>query len=107
VNESRINLLKKYILEEPANPFNRYALAMEYYKQEPTIALTLLEGLLTEHPDYLPAYYKAAHLYWEKDEWDLAEQTFLAGIQLAEDQKDEKALKELKSAHLNFRFEVD
>jgi len=107
VNKKRINLLKKYIVEEPANPFNAYALAMEYFKKEPTSALQILEGLLNEHPDYLPTYYKAAHLYWEKDEWDLAEQTFLSGIRLAELQADEKALKELKSAHLNFRFEVD
>jgi len=107
VNDTRISLLKKFIEEEPANPFNRYALAMEYYKEAPHEALVILERLLNECPDYLPSYYKAAHLYWEKDEWDLAEKTFQAGLQLAEQQNDQKALMELRSAHLNFRFEVD
>lgn len=107
MNEDRISLLKKFIEEEPHNPFNRYALAMEYYKTEPATALGLLEQLLIEHPDYLPTYYKAAHLYWEINNWELAEKTFLTGLELAAQQNDQKALLELRSAHLNFRFAVD
>ena len=80
---------------------------MEYYKDAPGEALQILETLVAECPDYLPTYYKAAHLYWEMDNWDMAEKTFQSGMHLAERQNDQKALMELKSAHLNFRFEVD
>ncbi len=105
VNQERIKLLKAYIQEEPGNPFNRYALAMEYYEEKPDEALTLLKDMATDHPEYLPTYFKLAHLYWELEDWDNAETTFTNGIALAEHQNDQKALSELKSAFQNFEFE--
>ena len=107
MNSDRIELLKKYILEEPDNPFNRYALAMEYYEREPDTSLRLMEDLLHDHPDYLPTYFKAAHLYWEMENWDEAEATFKKGIELATVQGDKKTLSELRSAYTNFQFEKE
>ncbi len=107
MNTERIALLQQFIADEPDHPFNVYALAMEYYQDKPEQALELLVNLIRSHPDYLPSYYKAAHLYWERNERELAEQTFHHGIGLAEAQENEKALKELKAAYLNFTFEDD
>jgi len=103
----RTALLKQYIQDEPDNAFNKYALAMEYFDEKPFEALEILEALLKDHADYLPTYYKTAHLYWEMEEWDKAEKTFLDGIKVAEEALDSKAIHELKAAYLNFTFERD
>ena len=104
----RIQLLKSFIQEEPNDPFNKYALGMEY------ISDNLLEDgelffseLLEKHPDYLPTYYQAAHLYWQLNETSKAESIFTTGIELAEKQQDLKAISELKSAYQNFLFEIE
>ncbi|GAB4232422.1 MAG: hypothetical protein Tsb0034_05200 [Ekhidna sp.] len=107
MNDHRIALLQNYIAEEPDNPFNRYALAMEYYETQPEKSLSLLRSLLADHPEYLPTYFKAAHLLWETESWDEADEVFQKGIKLAKKQKDQKALQELKAAYLNFNFDRD
>lgn len=107
MNNQRIVLLKKFIQEEPSNPFNGYALAMEYYDDRSEEALTLLESLIENHQDYLPTYYKLAHLYWALENFENANEIFKNGIVLAQEQGDEKALSELNSSYLNFQFEYD
>ncbi len=100
-------MLKKYIEEEPANPFNKYALAMEYYESHPSQSLEYLREILTNHPEYLPSYFKAAHLLWEFEFWEEADSVFQKGIELATTIGDQKALHELKSAYQNFQIDWD
>ncbi|WP_462250062.1 tetratricopeptide repeat protein [Ekhidna sp.] len=107
MNLERIQLLKTFIQDEPLNPFNKYALAMEYYEEAPDDALELLRDLRKAHPEYLPLYFKLAHLLWEEELWDEANDVFSEGIKLAEEQSDRKALSELKSAYQNFEFDKD
>ncbi|MEQ9467019.1 MAG: tetratricopeptide repeat protein [Ekhidna sp.] len=107
MNTERIKLLKEFISGEPDNPFNTYALAMEYYEIDPSESLALLRSLLQDHPEYLPSYFKAAHLLWDTENWEEADAVFQNGIRLAENQGDQKALGELKSAYLNFQFDRD
>ncbi|MEP1097124.1 MAG: tetratricopeptide repeat protein [Cyclobacteriaceae bacterium] len=107
MNAERIKLLEKYREEEPNNPFNQYALAMEHYLEDSKKAMSLLNDLRTNHPEYLPTYFKLAHLYWDIEKWEEAASVFESGIKLAEKQEDQKALSELKSAHQNFQFEKD
>ncbi len=105
MNQERIKLLKKYIEEEPQTPFNKYALAMEYYEEDIEESSKLLKELVTDHQDYLPTYFKLAHLLWDLEMWEDAETIFENGIELAKQQNDNKALSELKSAYQNFQFE--
>lgn len=107
MNSERINLLEKYIKEEPFNPFNRYALAMEYYEEAPGKALSILRELIVHNQDYLPTYFKLAHLLWEDEIWEEAAKVFQKGIALADKQNDQKALHELKAAYQNFQFDYD
>lgn len=107
MNEHRINLLKAYIEEDPTDPFNHYGLAMEYIETNPQEALEILNNLIKKFPNYLPSYYKTAHLLWEMEEWDRAEKMFLDGMKLAEIQKEYKTLNELKSSFQNFQIERD
>ena len=106
-NQQRIDLLHKFIEEEPESAFNKYALAMEYYEDEPEKSLKILSTLIVDSPNYLPSYYKTAHLYWAMEQFDKAAEIFLLGIELAKLQNDQKALGELSSSYLNLQFEME
>lgn len=104
---SRIETLQQYIKEEPENPFNHYALALEFQKIDATAAATHFDNLLLNFPSYLPTYYHAAALFAELEEIQKAKATFESGIALAKAQKDSHAQRELQNAYQNFLFEND
>ena len=78
---------------------------MEYYNPKPIASSNILSDLLTEHPDYLPTYFKAANLFWSLEQFEKAEKIFKEGIKLAKKSGDNKALFELNSAYQNFQFD--
>lgn len=106
-NLDRIQLLKQFIQEEPENPFNWYALALEYRETDPAEAYSLFQKVLKTYPSYLAAYFPAAHLYSELGEISESKEVFEKGITLAREQKNTKALQELQNAYQNFLFEND
>lgn len=106
-NLDRLKLLRDFIKEEPENPFNYYALALELREKDPKDAATLFDYLLTNHPDYLPVHFPAAHFFAELEDIPKAKEIFEKGIALAELQNEDKTLKELKNAFQNFLFEND
>jgi tetratricopeptide (TPR) repeat protein len=101
----RIRQLEQFYKEDPLDPFNLYALALEYLKSKPAKSQSFFERLLENHPDYLPAYYHAAKLYQELGEKEKAARIFKNGISLAEKLKDMKTLRELKSAYDELMFD--
>lgn len=105
MNEERIKQLKKFIDEDPTDPFPKYALAIEYLPIDKKTSVELFEDLLENHDDYIGTYYHAAHLYAELGERQKAEETFEAGINKAQVLNEVHALKELQSAYMNFQFE--
>ncbi|MFD1139933.1 tetratricopeptide repeat protein [Larkinella insperata] len=107
MNEKRIQQLLQFIDEQPDDPFNTYALAMEYRDEQPAQALQHLEKLLQQHPTYLPSYYHAAALYAETGNRDKAAGVYQQGIELARTQKNDKALQELSRAYRMFQDEDD
>ena len=98
MNNTRIDILKQYIIEEPNDPFNIYALASEYVTEEPNTALQLYEELLKNHPDYLGTYYQVGKLYQSFQQTEKAKETFEKGISLALKQQKSKTLSELRTA---------
>lgn len=106
-NLDRLQILKDFIKEEPENPFNYYALALELRDKLPNEASELFEFLLENHSDYLPVYFTAAHFFTESNEIQKAREIFEKGIEVAASKKEEKVLKELKNAYQNFLFEND
>ncbi|MEJ2004298.1 MAG: tetratricopeptide repeat protein [Cyclobacteriaceae bacterium] len=107
MNSARIKQLKTYLEETPDDPFLHYALALEYQEEAPEKARKIFDRLLETHPDYLPAYYHAAHLYWSVDALEKARETFDSGIALASKKGDHHALRELQNALTNFEFETE
>ncbi|GAB3903399.1 hypothetical protein GCM10028803_31780 [Larkinella knui] len=107
MNNIRIKQLLEFIEEQPDDPFNLYALAMEYRDEAPGQSLDYLEKLLDQHPAYLPTYYHAAALYAEQNNRLKAEEIYTRGIALARDQKNEKAFQELNRAYRSFQDDDD
>jgi len=103
----RIKYLQEEIENFPDDPFNYYALALEYAGSAPHEAEPFFRKLLDKFPDYLPVYYQAANYYFDKGDIARAEDVFLAGISLAEKQKNEKTLRELKGSYSIFKAETD
>ncbi len=106
MNQARIDLLKKYIEEEPSDPFNYYGLACEYLQENPEESLSIFVTLLEEHPDYLATYYQAAQLLASFEMEEKALEVFRNGIALAKAQQNTKTLLELNTAYQNLLFEM-
>lgn len=91
----RIDQLIQFIKDDPEDPFNHYALALEYCKTDERRALEIFEHLVKSHPQYIPVYYQLAGLYSRLGETDKAVQTFRNGIAIARQHGDHKTVREL------------
>ena len=97
MNKARIDQLKQFLEEDPDDPFNWYALALEYVNTDPHQAQELFNKLLTGHPTYLPTYYHAGKLAIELNNREMATRIFEKGLAEAAHQQDTKALNELRA----------
>ena len=95
---SRIQQLEGFVNEDPNDPFNLYALALEQSKSDGRKAIEIFNQLLKRHPDYVPTYYQLGKLYIDFSENEKALEVFDLGIEVASDKKDNKAFRELQSA---------
>ena len=93
----RIKLLEQFIADDPTDPFNYYALGLEYIKMDVHKALNVLSNLKNDHKEYLATYYQLAKLYEYVGQTALAIATYEEGIALALKQRDVKTLQELRS----------
>lgn len=103
----RLKILLEYLAEDSNDPFNIYAVAMEYINKDNEKAIGYLKQLLAEHPDYVPTYYHAAAVFFEMGENELAEQTYIKGIEKAHQKQNLKAYDELKRAYRMFLDEME
>ncbi len=96
---ARIDSLRKMMADEPEDDFLPYALAMEFMGIEDYKAASeTLEKLVAKSPAYLPSYYQLGKCYEELDQIDQAVDILQAGMKVAQDQNDQKALGEIKEA---------
>jgi len=102
----RIDQLKQFAKDEPEDPFNQYALALEYLKTDPSEALRLFERLCLSHPEYLPTYYPYVQLLIERKETQRAESVFQKGIEVARGTNELKTLREIQALYNDWREEL-
>ncbi|WP_031528089.1 hypothetical protein [Dyadobacter crusticola] len=102
-----LNNLLAFYEEDPTDPFNIYALAIEYAKSDAVNAALFFDKLLDEHPGYLPTYYHAGAFFAEIGRVKKAEEIYQKGVELARGQNNAKALRELQGAYNNFLDELD
>ena len=101
----RITLLKSFINEDPSDPFNYYALAMELKNQDQSESINILQQLINDFPDYLPSYYQLGSSLAETNQNQRAIEVLKKGIHLATTQKDHKAMAELRQILSNIEDE--
>jgi len=101
----RIKQLLQFYEEDPSDPFNLYALALEYRNVDAAKTREMFDKLLRDHADYLPTYYHAAKFFQESGEADKAVTIYEEGMRLAKRLNDGKAHRELKSAYDEMMFE--
>jgi len=89
-------MLEQFVAEDPTDPFNRYALALELAKSDKQKAKEIFGQLIITNPDYVPAYYQAALLYLELSLNDEATKVIEGGIDQAKKQNNLKAASELR-----------
>lgn len=102
MSQSRLEQLLSFLEEEPNEPFNIYAIALEYSKHNQAQALTYFERLLNEHPAYVATYYHVGKLYEELEMEEKAEAVYKKGITVATEQNEALASRELQNAYQEF-----
>ena len=104
---SRIQQLEAFVKEDPHDPFNLYAVALEYSKSDVRKAVEIFNQLRNEHSSYVPTYYHLGKLYVDISEHQKGLAVFDAGIKVAADAKDQKAFRELQSARQELLDDLD
>jgi tetratricopeptide (TPR) repeat protein len=95
---TRIEQLEQFVKDDPDDPFNIYALALEYQKFDIPKALSLFQQLTNSHAEYVPTYYHLAKVFEATGNTSEALQTLEKGIAVARHAGDHKAARELQSA---------
>jgi hypothetical protein len=103
---NRLEQLRQYVHEEPNEPFNRYALALELLKVNPGEARQLFEHLVRSFPEYLPTYYPYAQMLIEKKESERAEEIFNLGIERSRAAGDSKTLREIQALYNDWKYDI-
>ena len=96
MNSERIKMLEQFVAEDPTDPFNRYALALELAKSDKLKAKEIFDQLILSNPDYVPAFYQAALLYLELMLNEEVTKIIENGILQAKKQNNQKAASELR-----------
>jgi predicted Zn-dependent protease len=98
-SNTRLEELKKYLLDDPKDTFLRYAMAMELFRLNfAKEALKEFKSLTEEEPDYLATYYQYGKLLEETGDLKSAIEIYTLGLKVAENQNNTRTFKELKQA---------
>lgn len=95
----RIEAMKKFIEQDPANPFPRYALSMEHKAAgDLEEAARVLGDLVTRVPGYVATYLQFGMVLEQLGRLDEARDIFTRGIEQARAAGNRHALGELEGA---------
>jgi hypothetical protein len=97
MNSERIKVLEQFIADDPTDPFNHYALALELMKSDKNQAKGIFDRLMAAHPSYVATYYQAAILDIELSMRAEAAKIIERGIGEAKKQNNMKVVNELRS----------
>lgn len=92
-------MLEKFVEKNPGDAFARYGLAMECVKQgDVPSAETHFKKLLSDHADYVAAYYQFGRILTLSNRIAEAREIFSTGIARAAQAGEEHARQELQAA---------
>lgn len=95
----RIEKIKEFLKDSPADSFLKHALALEYVKAgNDAKAKKLFAEILQEHQDYVGSYYHLGKLLERNGNELQAVEVYAKGMQVAQAAGDQHALNELRAA---------
>lgn len=95
----RIDILKSYLSENPADNFLQHALALEYSKMgDDDKAIQLFDELLQRDESYVGSYYQLGKLLEKKQQPEKAAAVYKKGIEMANHANEKRAANELRRA---------
>lgn len=98
---SRLEQLLEMLEAEPQDAFLRYAVALEYETAgNISEAISRIESLISDNPDYLGAYYKLGQLLEVSGAKEKALDVYQRGALVAKKQNNTKTLGEINTAIL-------
>ena len=96
----RIEKLKAFLVQNPADSFVQHALALEYVKlNKEEEAKEQFEALLQRDEAYVGSYYHLGKLLERLGDKDKAVATYEKGLQIAKAKGDNHAYNELQAAY--------
>jgi len=99
MSEARIQQLKSFAQADPGDTFTRFALALEYLKQDDVgQAEKIFLDIMVAQPDYTGVYYHLGKIYELKKEPEEAKRIYSKGIVICRNEKDNHSLQELQQA---------
>ena len=97
--QDRLEQLRKFVAQRPADPFPRYALALEHKSRgDAQAAADELASLTRDLPTYVPAYLILGQLHEAAGRVEAAKTVYQAGQLEARKQGNQHALSELSGA---------
>lgn len=100
MQQTRLDKLLAFFIDEPGDEFLKYALATEYLRLNDTAkALVFYEDLVNNHPAYVGTYYHLGKLYEALNRKADAVFTYEKGMAIARQANDNHAFSELQAVH--------
>jgi tetratricopeptide (TPR) repeat protein len=105
MSNQTIQLLIRFLEQDPNDSFTRFALAMEYNKAGQTdLAKETYLELISRNPEYVGTYYHLGMMYALNGQKEDARRIFEDGIRIAGIAKDNHAASELRQALTELDF---
>ena len=99
MSNSRLDVLKSLVEQDPANAFTRYGLAMEYVNSgQLETAVTEFDALLEQNPNYAAGYFHGGQTLEKLGRIDAAKALYTRGIEVTTKTGDSHTRSELQSA---------
>ena len=102
MSKDRLQRLRQLVEKKPHDPFAKYALALEL-KNRGELDQAVLEfgRLVSEFPDYVPAYFQFGQALIDSDDLDQARKVLETGITFAQKAGDDHAVAELRRPRIS------
>lgn len=96
---SRIDILKSMVEQNPGDAFSRYGLAMEYVNSgDPEAAVEQFQALLEHNPAYAAGYFHGGQALEKLGRTDDAKELYRRGIEVTKSTGDGHTRSELEGA---------
>lgn len=107
-SDSKIKKLATYIKNNPEDSFSKFALALEFLKDDQlSKAQILFEDIQQKDPKYDGVYYHLGKLYERNDRQEEALKMYKQGVQVAAENGHKRNTKELKEALAELQIEMN